>query len=43
MASPVWYPGLPEALRGKLFDFIRNVLAAERFDPARANAYLGTI
>jgi hypothetical protein len=42
MASPVWYPGLPEALRGKLFDFIRNVLAAERFDPARANAYLGT-
>jgi len=41
MASPVWYPGLEEPLRQKLFDFILNVLAAERFDPARANAYLG--
>jgi len=41
MASPVWYPGLEERLRGKLFDFILNVLAAERFDPERANEYLG--
>jgi aminoglycoside phosphotransferase family enzyme len=41
MASPVWYPALEEGLRQKLFDFILNVLAAERFDPARANAYLG--
>jgi len=41
MASPVWYPALEEGLRQKLFGFILNVLAAERFDPARANAYLG--
>jgi len=42
MASPVWYPGLEERLRRRLFDFILNVLAAGRFDPGRANAYLGT-
>ena len=41
MASPVWYPALDERLRQKLFDFILNVLAAERFDPQRANDYLG--
>jgi aminoglycoside phosphotransferase (APT) family kinase protein len=41
MASPVWYPGLEERLRRRLFDFILNVLAAGRFDPGRANAYLG--
>lgn len=41
MASPVWYPGLDERLRQKLFDFILNVLSAERFDPERANHYLG--
>jgi hypothetical protein len=41
MASPVWYPGLEERLRQKLFDFILNVLSAERFDPGRANDYLG--
>jgi hypothetical protein len=41
MASPVWYPALEERLRQKLFDFILNVLAAERFDPERANDYLG--
>ena len=41
MASPVWYPALDERLRRKLFDFVLNVLAEERFDPARANAYCG--
>jgi len=41
MASPVWYPALEERLRQRLFDFILNVLAAERFDPERANDYLG--
>jgi phosphotransferase family enzyme len=41
MASPLWYPALEERLRQKLFDFILNVLAAERFDPERANGYLG--
>jgi hypothetical protein len=42
MASPVWYPALDEGLRRKLFDCILNVLAADRFDPVRANEYLGT-
>jgi len=41
MASPVWYPNLDERLRQKLFGLILNVLAAERFDPERANDYLG--
>jgi len=41
MASPVWYPALEERLRQRLFDFILNVLSAERFDPERANHYLG--
>ena len=41
MASPVWYPGLEERLRRRLLDFILNVLTAERFDPERANHYLG--
>ncbi len=39
MANPVWYPALNEALRGKLLDFVLNVLAEERFDPRRANEY----
>jgi hypothetical protein len=41
MASPVWYPALEERLRQRLFDFILNVLSAERFEPERANHYLG--
>jgi hypothetical protein len=39
MANPVWYPNLDAAVRGKLFNLIQNTLAAERFDPARANEY----
>jgi hypothetical protein len=41
MASPVWYPNLSEEVRRKLFDFLRSVLEAESFDPARVNAYCG--
>jgi hypothetical protein len=41
MANPVWYPALDERLRRMLLDFVLNVLAEERFDPARANAYCG--
>jgi hypothetical protein len=41
MANPVWYPALAEALRGKLLEFALQVLAAERFDPRRANEYCG--
>jgi hypothetical protein len=39
LASPVWYPALPEGVRRKLFAFARNVLDSSRFDPAAANAY----
>jgi phosphotransferase family enzyme len=39
MANPVWYPALDAAVRAKLFNFVRNVLDAERFDPDRANDY----
>lgn len=41
MANPVWYPALNEGVRRKLLDFVLNVLAAERFDPRRANEYCG--
>jgi aminoglycoside phosphotransferase family enzyme len=41
MASPVWYPRLPEEARRKLFTFIRSVLDAEVFDPAQVNNYCG--
>jgi aminoglycoside phosphotransferase family enzyme len=39
VASPVWYPNLPEQVRAKLFNFVRNVLDAEEFDLKRVNAY----
>jgi hypothetical protein len=42
MANPVWYPALEPALRRKILDFARNVLDAPRFEPERANGYLGT-
>lgn len=32
VASPVWYPKLPEHLRVKLFNFIQNVLRIEKLD-----------
>ena len=41
MANPVWYPNLDAAVRRKLFNLIQTTLAAERFDPARANEYCG--
>ncbi len=40
IGSPVWYPHLPPAVRRSVFNFIENVLAAERFDPMDANRYL---
>jgi aminoglycoside phosphotransferase (APT) family kinase protein len=41
MANPVWYPNLDAAVRKQLFNLIQNALAAERFEPARANEYCG--
>lgn len=40
VASPVWYPNLPEQIRRTLFNFIQNILADDRFNPADVNRYL---
>lgn len=40
IASPVWYPHLSSTVRKSLFNFIENVLSAERFDPEHVNRYL---
>lgn len=40
IASPLWYPHLSSAVRKSIFNFIENVLAAERFDPEDVNRYL---
>jgi hypothetical protein len=39
MASPLWYPALPEGVRAQVLRFVMNVLDERRFDPARANEY----
>ncbi len=41
MASPVWYPSLPEAVRLKLLTFIFRVLDEETFDPTQVSKYCG--
>lgn len=41
MASPLWYPHLPMSVRTSLLAFIRAVLEAPTFDPARVNGYCG--
>jgi hypothetical protein len=40
MANPLWYPRLAPPLRETLLRFCMNVLAAERFEPERIEAYL---
>ena len=42
MASPVWYPTLPDAVRRKLLSFVVAVLESDRFDPQKVNRYCGT-
>lgn len=39
VASPIWYPNLSVRVRTKLFNFIRNVLRAERFELKDVNSY----
>lgn len=39
IASPIWYPDLSLSVRSLIFRFIENVLASERFEPDRVNAY----
>lgn len=40
VASPVWYPGLPPAVRERLYRFIGNVLSDTRFRPESVDRYL---
>ncbi|MCD1295168.1 aminoglycoside phosphotransferase [Methanocella sp. CWC-04] len=39
VASPLWYPNLDPEVRIKLFNFIDNVLAGDRFDHKNVNQY----
>jgi hypothetical protein len=39
LASPIWYPHLEKKVRAQLFNFSRNILCRERFDPADVNSY----
>ncbi|MFO0754104.1 MAG: aminoglycoside phosphotransferase family protein [Thermodesulfovibrionales bacterium] len=40
VANPVFYPALSAETRAKIFSFVRNVLAADRFEVENVNAYL---
>jgi hypothetical protein len=40
IASPLWYPDLSSDIRRKIFRFIQNVLASDRFNPEDVNRYL---
>lgn len=40
VASPIWYPNLTGEVRGLLFNFIVNVLDAEKFAPGDVTPYL---
>jgi hypothetical protein len=42
MASPLWYPTLPDTVRQRILTFIVAVLESDRFDPQKANLYCGT-
>jgi hypothetical protein len=39
IASPLWFPGLSVDVRRKIFHFVENILAVERFDPGEINRY----
>jgi hypothetical protein len=39
VASPIWYPNLPEQVRVQLFNFIKNVLDSDRLD-LDVNSYI---
>lgn len=41
MASPLWYPSLPDDVRLRLLTFLVSVLESERFDPKEVNRYCG--
>jgi len=41
VASPVWYPRLPDDVRGKLLRFAQAMLVVEEFEHQELNTYLG--
>jgi hypothetical protein len=41
MASPLWYPTLPDTVRQRILSFILGVLESGQFDPQKANVYCG--
>jgi hypothetical protein len=41
MASPLWYPTLPDAVRQRILAFILAVFDSDSFDPQKANSYCG--
>ena len=41
MASPLWYPTLPDRVRRSIVAFILAVLKSDSFDPQKANFYCG--
>jgi hypothetical protein len=43
VANPKFYPDLRGEQRTMIFSFIRNVLAADRFDPEKIEEYLSDI
>ncbi len=40
VANPVFYPDLSISSRNKIFRFVKNVLASERFDISKINQYI---
>ncbi len=39
IANPVWYPTLSLSIRRTILNFVQNVLAEDRFNPAEVNRY----
>ena len=40
VANPVFYPDLSTDIRNRIFNFVRNVLSADRFDVKAVNEYI---
>ena len=41
MASPLWYPTLPDTVRQRILTFVVAVLESDCFDPQKTNDYCG--
>ena len=40
VANPVFYPETTEGQRRTIFNFVKNVLQSEKFDPEHAEKYV---